>query len=112
MKLNNSNFQILELTRIVALTVVLFSSAMTMAAELPVRGTIQVLQQDGGIIRISGRDLNFQDESVTITVDGREIGAEFLSEGMVVRYTLNAQGYLETIEILGPKNLVGTLSNS
>lgn len=83
-----------------------------MGAELPARGTIQSLQQDGGIIRISGRDFHFSDNIVLVTLDDKEVGSQYLSEGMIVRYTVNAQGFLETIEILGPRNLVTEIKES
>ena len=96
---------------IVACTLLFFSTS-GFAAEYPVRGTIQALQQDGGVIRISGRDLNYQDGVVSITLNGEEMEPQFLTEGMVVRYTLTANGYLGTIVIIGPESIVGNVDDN
>lgn len=92
--------------RVIAASALLVFSSLVSAAEYPVRGTIQSVQQDGGIIRISGRDLNYREGVVSITLNGREMQPQFLSEGMVVLYTLSSNGYLRTIAIIGPQSVV------
>ncbi len=101
-----------DLVSMITGIVLLLSSTMSFAANMPLQGTIQSLQQDGGIIRISGRDLNYRDDSVTITLGDTEISAENLSEGMIVRYTVSAAGFLETIVVIGPRTVVGEVDNS
>jgi len=95
-----------------ACAVLLLSSVATTAAQLPIQGTIQSLQQDEGIIRIPARDLNYRDGVVTITLGDREMNPQYLTEGMVVRYTLNAQGYLDTIKVLAVRDLVKEVDNN
>lgn len=65
-------------------------------------GTLQLMRQDDGYITISGRNYNFDNEVSRVYLAGERVDSAILDEGMVVRFTLNGQGILERIEIIGP----------
>ena len=90
--------------RVALLCVVLLCPALQ-AQDVPIStnmGTIESLEQDDGYITISGRRLGFSDSVTQIFWEERQLGAEKLDQGMVVRYTLDAAGILQRVEILGP----------
>ena len=96
---------------LLAVTLTLWGQGL-LAAEMPAVGTIQSLQQDGGIIRISGRNFNYSDEFVKIRFGDVDVEPQTLTEGMIVRYTLNSQGYLENIDIVGPSRLTALINEN
>lgn len=67
-----------------------------------VRGTIQGLRQDEGFITVSGRQVGFSHGETEVFLNGVLMKASVLDEGMVIRYTINAEGVITKIEILGP----------
>lgn len=71
-------------------------------------GTIQVEAQDDGYLTISGQNYTFSNELSLVFLDGDQVGDHILDEGLVVRYTLNNDGVLTRIEILGPRELIQT----
>lgn len=75
-------------------------------------GTIQVEAQDDGYLTISGQNYTFSSELSLVFLNGEEVGDQALDEGLVVRYTLNRDGVLTRIEILGPINLIQSLEPS
>ena len=75
-------------------------------------GTIQVEGQDDGYITISGQNYGYDNQITQVTLNGEEIGSDALDEGLVVRYTLNSDGVLTRIEILGPMNMIRALEES
>lgn len=74
-------------------------------------GTIEAESQDDGYLIITGRRYKFSDGESLVFLNGEQVGAEVLDEGMVVRYTLRG-GMLSRIEILGPINLLPKLDDS
>lgn len=72
-------------------------------------GTIQVDAQDDGFLTISGNNYGFDNGLSLVFLNGEEVGSEVLDEGLVVRYTLNGDGVLTRLEILGPINLIRSL---
>ena len=75
-------------------------------------GTIQLEAQDDGYITISSRNYGYDNEITQVILNGQEIGSNALDEGLVVRYTLNGDGVLTRIEILGPMNMIRALEES
>ena len=75
-------------------------------------GTIQVEAQDDGFLTISGQNYTFSSELSLVFLNGEQVGDQVLDEGLVVRYTLNGDGVLTRIEILGPINLIQSLEES
>lgn len=75
-------------------------------------GTVQAEAQDDGYITISGRNYGFDNQVTQVILNGEEIGSDALDEGLVVRYTLNGDGVLTRIEILGPMNMIRALEES
>ncbi|MEX0962627.1 MAG: hypothetical protein WDZ52_01110 [Pseudohongiellaceae bacterium] len=75
-------------------------------------GTIQLEAQDDGYLTISGRNLTFSNVLTEVYLNGERVGGETLDEGMVVRYTLNNDGVLARIEILGPINVIKVLEEN
>ena len=74
-------------------------------------GTVQLLRQDDGYIAIPGRNIPYVSDITRVFLNNEEIGSGFLDEGMVVRYTLNQEGVLLRVEILGPIDKIRELSN-
>jgi len=75
-------------------------------------GTLQLMRQDDGYITISGRNYNFDNEVSKVFLGGDEVDSAMLDEGMVVRYTLNRQGVLLRIEIIGPASKINAIEDN
>ena len=75
-------------------------------------GTIQQLNQDDGSLTISGQVYAYSDTVTQVTIDGNTVRVEVLTEGMVVRYTLDGSGTLARLEIIGPAAKVRELSSN
>ncbi|PCJ17779.1 MAG: hypothetical protein COA96_17405 [SAR86 cluster bacterium] len=75
-------------------------------------GTIQAERQDDGYITISGRNYGFDNAISLVFLNGEEVGDEILDEGLVVRYTVNSEGILTRIEVLGPISKIESLEDS
>lgn len=75
-------------------------------------GTIQLEAQDDGYLTISGLNFGYNSEITKIFLNGDEVGEEYIDEGLVVRYTLNDDGILLRIEVLGPLELIRTEADS
>lgn len=75
-------------------------------------GTIEKTREDDGYITISGWDYGFSGELTKVTYGGDEVGVEVLAAGFIIRYTLDRNNILLTIEIVGPQNLIADLENS
>ena len=103
-----------NLTRTIG--VVLLLASMSAAAQGVLTsaqtGTIQLEAQDDGYITISGQNYGYDNQITQVTLNGEEIGGDALDEGLVVRYTLNGDGRLTRIEILGPMNMIRALEES
>lgn len=69
-----------------------------------ITGTVESLAQDDGRIVISGRSFGYDDGSTEVYLQGERVSASSLDEGMVVRFTVNSQGTLLRVDILGPFN--------
>ncbi len=85
-----------------ALGFLLLVPAQLRAAELGRTGTVEQLSQDDGFIIISGRRLGYSDELTQVFLEDRQIGAQKLDAGMVVNYTVNADGVIVRMVLLGP----------
>ncbi|MFM1895069.1 MAG: hypothetical protein RLZZ385_143, partial [Pseudomonadota bacterium] len=59
-----------------------------------------------------GRQLPFQNDISQVFLNGVEVDSVILDEGMVVRCTLNTDGILAKIEILGPIDKIRELTNN
>lgn len=75
---------------------------LAVAAENPVRGTIENLDQDNGSITISGVTLGYSDEITQVFLEDQQMESQNLDTGMVVSYISNANGMLVRINLLGP----------
>ncbi len=82
--------------------IALWGAPMATLAQDAVQGTIEALEQDNGFLVISGRRVGFSDQITHVFWEGAPLGAQWLNQGMVVRYTLNADGVLVRIDVLGP----------
>jgi hypothetical protein len=102
------------LTRTIGLALLLASLPATAQGVLTSAqtGTIQLEAQDDGYITISGQNYGYDNEITQVILNGQEIGSNALDEGLVVRYTLNGDGVLTRIEILGPMNMIRALEES
>lgn len=69
-------------------------------------GTIQELGQDDGFIIISGLRLGYANGVTLLTLNGMPMDAADLDVGMVVRYTLDREGTLLRMELLGPNEKI------
>jgi len=78
----------------------------------PQTGTIQALGQDEGFLTISGTNYEFDNEITIVVVSGEQIDSADLDVGMVVSYTINAQGILTRLEIIGPRQKILLLESN
>lgn len=96
----------LRLLRDIILAMVLLSSIFALQASAQVGqgaiGVIEALRQDDGYITISGRNWGYDGEVSEIYLQNEIVDAAILDEGMSVRFTVNAQGIILRLEILGP----------
>lgn len=75
-------------------------------------GTIEKTREDDGYITISGWDYGFSNELTKVSYEGDEVGVEVLAAGFIVRYTLDSNNMLLTIEIIGPRDAIASLEDS
>ena len=75
-------------------------------------GTVEEIRRSEGVLVISGRDHGFNFDVTQVFYDGEEVDSGFLNRGLVVRFTLNRDGVLARIEVLGPLNLIEALEES
>lgn len=72
-------------------------------------GTIQAEAQDDGYLIISGQRYEFDDVLSQVFINGEQVEDEVIDVGLVVRYTVNRDGVLTRLEVLGPRNLIQSL---
>ncbi len=65
-------------------------------------GTIQDIRRFAGYITISDRNYGFHEQLTQVFYNEEDVGADFLNEGLLVRFTLNRDSLLLRIEVLGP----------
>lgn len=75
-------------------------------------GTIEKTREDDGYITISGWDYGFSGEITRVTYSGNEVGVEVLAAGFIVRYTLDGNNILLTVEIVGPPAAIASFKNN
>lgn len=75
-------------------------------------GTIEKTREDDGYITISGWDYGFSGEITRVSYKGDEVGVEILAAGFIIRYTLDRNNILLTVEIVGPQNLMADLGDN
>lgn len=104
------------LASIFLLAGLLISSPLTaqqiVAGSQSQTGTIQKLSQDDGRLTISGQVYGYSDAITQVLIDKSVVRVEVLTEGMVVRYSLNSSGTLTKLEIIGPANKVRELTSN
>lgn len=97
--------------KLCALVFIMFASfslsAQGVLSNTPTQtGTIQVEAQDDGYITISGRNYGYLDGVSLVYLNGEQVPSESLGEGVVVRFTVNGDGVLTRLELLGPAALL------
>ena len=75
-------------------------------------GTIENLDQDNGFVSISGQRYGFSDNVTEVFIEERQVGAQTLDVGMVVRYTLDSAGTLQRVSIIGPNAMLQLLEQN
>ena len=75
-------------------------------------GTIEGLDQDNGFVTISGTKFGFSDSVTRVYLENELIGAETMDVGMVVRFTLNENGTLLRVELIGPSAMLRVLEQN
>ncbi len=85
------------------------TQALAQEAQL---GTIEQLDQDNGFVTVSGKRLGFSDQTTQVFLEDRQIGAQKLDIGMVVRYTLDENNVLLHVEIIGPNAMLMELQQN
>ncbi len=95
-----------------ALCLLLFVLVQAVMAQEERTGTIENLDQDNGFVSISGQRHGFSDRVTLVFIGDRQVGAQTLDVGMVVRYTLNGEGTLLRIEIIGPNDMLQLLEQN
>lgn len=88
----------------------LFAFGATVSAQsvLPdaLSGTMQAVDQDNGSIIISGASYRYDNGVTKVYYAGAEIDSAILEAGMVLRFTVNREGIVDRIEILGPASML------
>jgi len=72
-------------------------------------GTMQAVAQDDGAITISGVNYIFDNGITKVFYAGEPIDSAYLQPGMVLRFTVNREGIVDRIEILGPASMLSDL---
>lgn len=75
-------------------------------------GSIEGLDQDNGYVTISGTRYGFSDRVTQVYLKDRLIGPENMDVGMVVRFTLDANGTLARVELIGPDAMLRVLEQN
>ncbi len=73
-------------------------------------GTMQAVAQDDGSITISGVNYIFDNGITKVFYAGQAIDSAILQPGMVLRFTVNRDGIVDRIEILGPAAMLSDLN--
>lgn len=72
-------------------------------------GTMQAIAQDDGTITISGANYRFDNGITKVFYAGEAVDSAILQGGMVLRFTVNREGIVDRIEILGPAAMLSEL---
>ena len=104
-----AGFKLCLLLALLGFSVIVNAQSVRSSSQV---GTVQGLAQDDGFITISGNNYPFANEVTTVMLRGEEIDAAILDQGFVVRYTLNQQGVLLLVEIIGPAAKIDELDNN
>lgn len=75
-------------------------------------GTIEVLDQDNGYVTISGTRFGFSDSVTQVFIEDRLVGNEKMDVGMVARFTLDANGILMRVDLIGPSAMLRMLEQN
>lgn len=94
----------MSLRLVTVLMLSIFANGALAQANQTLVGSVEALAQDDGYIRISGSNYSFDDEVTVVFLRGEQVQPNTLNEGMAVRFTVNARGQLQRIDILGPFN--------
>lgn len=84
-------------------------AGMAFAAEESTIGTLESVNQDQGYLVISGRELDWSEETTEVYLGERRMDPRDLLPGMVVRYRVSSGGTLQRLDILGPDDIVRQL---
>ena len=90
------------LARFALIVASLLYVCVSVAADGAARGTIESLDQDNGYITISGKRLGYSDDITQVFLEDKQIGSQKLDAGMVVNYTVDSNGIIVRIDLLGP----------
>jgi hypothetical protein len=74
-------------------------------------GTVDALAQDDGFITISGSNYNYSEET-EVYLRGELVDSVTIQEGLSVRFSIDAQGNLLRIDILGPQSMLRLLDQN
>lgn len=89
------------------------TTVLAQAAEQIFTGTIQDLPpSEENIMVIGGRTVVFALGDTEVFLNGSPLNPAFLDVGMVVRCTVNAQGVLLKMEVLGPMDKLRIITNN
>lgn len=72
-------------------------------------GTIEEVRQDQGYVIISGEEYGYSEQETDVYYQQDRLGSQYLIQGMVVRYTVTADGTLQRLDILGPDEILRQL---
>jgi hypothetical protein len=75
-------------------------------------GTVDGKAEDDGYITISGTNYGFDSEITEVYLRNNLVRSGVINEGMSVRFSLNAQGTMIRIDILGPFNQIRLLDQN
>lgn len=75
-------------------------------------GTIEMLDQDNGYVTISGTRFGYSDSVTQVYIEDRLVGTEKMDVGMVARFTLDANGVLLRVELIGPSAMLRLLEQN
>ncbi len=85
-----------------AALILLLGAGLLLAAESLSMGTVEHAALDDGTITISGKIYNYSDGITQVFLDAKPLAAHHLDVGIVVRYSIDGDGMLLRIEVLGP----------
>jgi hypothetical protein len=87
------------------------TSLQAQVASQVLVGTVDAMAQDDGFITISGGNYSYS-EDTEVYLRGELVDSVTIQEGLSVRISIDAQGNLLRIDILGPQSMLRLLDQN
>lgn len=69
-------------------------------------GVVEFMDEPNQVIGIDDKDLPFDRNRITVRYQGRVVDRNLVYPGLSIRYTLDSEGYLRDVYLLGPRDVI------